>query len=302
VRYFFYIGGNDSADTARIVHQMATRSGQELRVFHIPKTIDNDLRATDHCPGYGSAARFVACAVMGDDRDNASLPGIKIDVIMGRNAGWLTAAAALARSDQDDGPHLIYLPERPLSADRFCADVKEVHERLGRCLVAMSEGVTDENRKVWGEKILTAGETDAHGNVQLSGTGSLGDYFANLVKTRVSAMLGGNQLRVRADTFGYLQRAFAGFSRPTDAREARMVGRKAVQFAMAGHASGSVSIVRKKGARYAVDYARVELADMARQTRPLPDEFIAPSGHDVTAAFLDYARPLAGKLPEIARL
>jgi len=113
VRYFFYIGGNDSADTARIVNELANDAGYELRVVHIPKTIDNDLRTTDHCPGYGSAAKFVACALMGDDRDNAAIPGVKIDVIMGRHAGWLTAASALGRQDESDGPHLIYLPERP---------------------------------------------------------------------------------------------------------------------------------------------------------------------------------------------
>src|SRR5271167_4013248 len=141
VRYFFYIGGNDSADTARIVSELAAQEKYELRVFHIPKTIDNDLRVHDHTPGYGSAAKFVAAAMLGDDFDNRSLPGIKIDVIMGRHAGFLTAAAALARQKPGDGPHLIYVPESPLSEDKFLADVDACYKKNGRCLIAVSEGV-----------------------------------------------------------------------------------------------------------------------------------------------------------------
>src|SRR5688572_16753540 len=127
VRYFFYIGGNDSADTARIVQELAAANKYELRVFHIPKTIDNDLRVHDHTPGFGSAAKFVASAIMGDDFDNASLPGIKVDVIMGRHAGFLTAASVLARKTPDAGPHLIYVPEAPLSEEKFLADVDAVY-------------------------------------------------------------------------------------------------------------------------------------------------------------------------------
>ncbi len=141
VKYFFYIGGNDSADTARIVADMALQTGYPLRVYHVPKTIDNDLRTTDHCPGYGSAARFVALAVLGDDLDNRSLQGVKIDVIMGRDAGWLTAASVLARHEEDDGPHLIYVPEADFSDEKFLGDVESVYRRLGRCVVAVSEGI-----------------------------------------------------------------------------------------------------------------------------------------------------------------
>jgi len=119
VRYFFYIGGNDSAETAHILNEIAVAEGYDVRLFHVPKTIDNDLRVTDHCPGYGSAATFVACAFMGDNQDNRSLPGIKLDVIMGRHAGWLTAASMLARQHEDDGPHLIYVPERVFDTARF---------------------------------------------------------------------------------------------------------------------------------------------------------------------------------------
>ncbi|MCA1809752.1 MAG: diphosphate--fructose-6-phosphate 1-phosphotransferase, partial [Lentisphaerae bacterium] len=144
VRYFFYIGGNDSAETAHIVNEQSLKVGYQLNCLHIPKTIDNDLRENDHTPGFGSAARFVACAVMGDDLDNRALPGVKIDVVMGRHAGFLTAASALARSHPDDGPHLIYLPEKPFSMSGFIRDVKAVYARLGRCMVVVSEGIADE--------------------------------------------------------------------------------------------------------------------------------------------------------------
>jgi len=302
VRYFFYIGGNDSADTARIISDLAGKANYQLRVFHIPKTIDNDLRVTDHCPGYGSAGRFVASAVMGDDRDNCSLPGIKIDIIMGRHAGWLTAASMLARQDSDDGPHLIYVPESPVSENKFVEDVAEVYGRLGRCLVAVSEGIEDEAGTSWGEHITQTTERDSHGNIQLSGSGALGDYLAQLVKDKVGAKLGGKRLRVRADTFGYLQRSFAGYASPVDAKEARKVGQKAVQFAMKGYAGGSVAIRRKAGPKYGVTYFRAKLHDVARETKALPREFISPSGNNIAESFRDYAAPLVGRLPRIGKI
>src|SRR2546423_12292064 len=151
VRYFFYIGGNDSADTARIVNELARQSNYELRTFHIPKTIDNDLRVHDHTPGYGSAAKFVATAIMGDNYDNRSLPGIKVDVIIGRNAGFLTAASVLARQHDNDGPHLIYVPEAPLSEEKFLKDVDRVYSKQGRCLIAASEGISRPGGKTWAE-------------------------------------------------------------------------------------------------------------------------------------------------------
>ena len=170
VRYFFYIGGNDSCDTARIVHDMGKAAKYDLKVFHIPKTIDNDLRVHDHTPGYGSAARFVAMAMQGDDYDNKSLPGVKIDVIMGRHAGFLTAASVLARKYENDGPHLIYVPEAPMSIEQFLGDVDRVYTKLGRCLIAVSEGASTPDGKAWAEKMAENLEKDAHGNVQLSGT------------------------------------------------------------------------------------------------------------------------------------
>ncbi len=297
VRYFFYIGGNDSADTARIVNELANQAGHELRTFHIPKTIDNDLRVTDHCPGFGSAAKFVACALMGDDRDNASLPGVKIDVIMGRNAGWLTAAAALGRQDEADGPHLIYVPERKVSEEALLADIEGVLAKRGRCVVAVSEGIEGEDGEAWAKRVVTNQEKDAHGNLQLSGSGALGDYISNLVKTKLGVA------RVRSDTFGYLQRSFAGFASKIDQVEARLAGRKAVEYANAGNIDGSVAFNRiGQGDSYMVECFLAKLQDVARETKDLPAEYLTANGRDITDAFRQYAMPLTGGLPRIGKL
>jgi 6-phosphofructokinase 1 len=290
VRWFFYIGGNDSAETVHIINEAARRAGDELACFHIPKTIDNDLCENDHTPGFGSAARFVACALMGDDLDNRALGGVKIDVIMGRHAGFLTAAAALARTAPDDGPHLIYLPERPFDPKRFVADVKGVVKRLGRCVVAVSEGIADARGVPIAAKFSK--EKDSHGNVQLSGTGALGDLLAKMIRAK------GGITRVRADTFGYLQRSFPGMASETDAREARAVGVAAVKAALGGSAaSGSIAIRRNPGKTYGVSFVVVPLRKVAKNTRHVPASYINRAGNDVTKAFLDYARPLIGKLP-----
>ena len=294
IRYFFYIGGNDSAETVHIINEEAVKAEYGISCFHIPKTIDNDLRESDHTPGYGSAARFVACAVKGDDLDNRALGGVKIDVIMGRNAGFLTAAAALARTESDDGPHLIYLPERAVSMDRFVKDVKAAMKLYGRCVVAVSEGITDRT----GTPILAAytQETDSHGNVQLSGTGALGDLLAKVLKERAGIK------RVRADTFGYLQRSFPGIASATDAMEARLVGVAAVKAAVEDEiSSGSIAIKRRDTKAYNVDFAVVTLRSVARETRCMPADFINKAGNGVTQAFIDYARPLVGPLPVCTR-
>jgi 6-phosphofructokinase 1 len=292
IRYFFYIGGNDSANTANIINTMASREGYELRLFHVPKTIDNDLAVTDHCPGYGSAARFVACAIMGDDLDNRALPGIKINVMMGRHAGFLTAASVLGRRSEDDGPHLVYVPERGISLEKIITDVETVYRKLGRCVIAKSEGICDTDGVTWAEKIVRESEFDAHGNVQLSGTGALADFLA----ARIKAALGVK--RVRADTFGYLQRSFAGVRSAVDAAEARACGREAVKLAMSS-ASGSVAMRRLgTGKDYAIEMFRAELASVAEKTKSLPDEFLSAEGNGITQAFVEYAMPLTGGLPK----
>ena len=297
VGYFFYIGGNDSADAARIVGEEAEKEGYPLVVYHIPKTIDNDLRSCDHTPGFGSAARFVATAVRGDDLDNRALGGVKIDVIMGRDAGFLTAASALARARPDDGPHLIYLPEVPFALETFAKDVKAALKKFGRCVVAVSEGIRGKDGVPIGAT-LGSGEKDSHGNVQMSGTGALGDYLARELKARAGVK------RVRADTFGYLQRSFPGVQSKTDLDEAMRAGAAAVLAALRaadgedGYPNkGTIGLVRRAGKKYAIDYVALPAADAAKYTRSVPKEFIAKNGHDVTPAFLAYAKPLVGDLP-----
>lgn len=293
IRYLFYIGGNDSADTCRIVNEESNKAEYEMRVIHIPKTIDNDLRVTDHCPGYGSAAKFVAQAFAGANLDNRSLPGVYIAVVMGRHAGFLTAAACLAKKYPDDGPHLIYLPERPLTKEKFLTDVKAAYEKHGRCIVAVSEGVMDPS----GQAIVasfTGGERDSHGNIQLSGTGALGDLLSDWVKKDTDIK------RVRADTFGYLQRSFLGCVSEVDQHEAREVGEKAAQFAIWHAQDGSVAM-RRIG-DYAVEYFLAKLEEVARETKHMADEFINAEGNYVTEAFKSYVRPLVGNLPVMSRI
>jgi 6-phosphofructokinase len=296
IRYFFYVGGNDSSDTVRIVNQRAEEAGYEFRAIHIPKTIDNDLLLNDHCPGFGSAARFVTQAFIGLNLDNRALSGVLIGVVMGRHAGFLTASSSLARKYLDEGPHLIYLPERPFSVDRFIADVDRVYKEHGLCTVAISEGVQDEKGIPMALSLSGAAEHDAHGNVQLSGTGVVGDLLAEQVKSKLKIK------RVRADTFGYLQRSFLGVVSDRDAHEAREVGEIAVQFAMWDNVDGSV-VLRRPILNYSVSYDLVSLESVAAKTRVMPDEFINAEGDGVTAAFDNYCRPLIGSsIPEPHRL
>jgi 6-phosphofructokinase 1 len=294
VRYFFYVGGNDSAETAHIIAEMAKEANYDFCTMHIPKTIDNDLKVTDHCPGFASAARFVALAFMGDDRDNNALPGIKVNVVMGRSAGFLTAAAALARQSETDGPHLIYLPERVFNVESFQQDVRDAVAKYGRCVIAVSEGITDKD----GNPISTSGERDSHGNIQLSGSGALGDTLAALVK----AAFPGEKVRVRADTFGYLQRSFPTIISPIDATEARQVGDFAVNHAAKTGVPGSVSIRRLSSVPYQSECFITPLSSVAREATEMKDEYINAAGNDVTQAWIDYVAPLVGELPKIGRL
>ncbi|MBN2456761.1 MAG: 6-phosphofructokinase [Sedimentisphaerales bacterium] len=296
IRYFFYIGGNDSANTAHIINDMADKADFELRAFHIPKTVDNDLLVTDHCPGYGTAAKFVASALVGDELDNRALPGVKIDVVMGRHAGFLTASSVLGRQRDDDGPHLVYVPERGISIDDFLADVDAVYKKLRRCVVVVSEGICDKDGVTWAEKLMAKREKDAHGNITLSGTGIIADFLASQVKSNLKIK------RVRADTFGYLQRSFPGLQSEVDVREARWCGRHAVQYAMAED-NGSVAIKRvANGSDYKVELFRTELSNVAEKTKSMPTEFINSSGNGITEKFVEYALPLTGGLPKTAYL
>ncbi|MCZ8233782.1 MAG: 6-phosphofructokinase [Inhella sp.] len=295
IEHFFNIGGNDSSDTVRIVAEEARAAGYPLRCIHIPKTIDNDLVLNDHTPGFPSAARFVAQAFAGANLDNAALPGVYVGVVMGRHAGFLTAASALGKKFPDDGPHLIYLPERVFDIERFLLDVKATMERYGRCVVAVSEGIHDASGTPMLVKLAKDLERDAHGNVQLSGTGALADLLCEEIKAKLKIK------RVRGDTFGYLQRSFVGCVSDVDQREAREVGEKAVQFAMWGDRDGSVAI--KRTGFYSADYELLPLEAVAGKTRTMEDEFIAACGTDVTDAFRLYLRPLLGSgMPDAFRL
>lgn len=291
IRYFFYIGGNDSSDTARIVNEEAEAAKYDIRVIHVPKTIDNDLVLNDHTPGFGSAARFVAQAFMGINLDVRALNGVYIGVVMGRHTGFLTASSAIAQKYQADGPHLIYMPERTFHMEHFLRDVKEVYQRYGYCVVAVSEGITDASGVPIAATLNENLDKDAHGNITLSGTGILGDLLANEVKSKLGIS------RVRSDTFGYLQRSFMGCVSDVDQQEAREVGERAVQVAMWNDVDGSMTI-RRTG-DYSVNYQLASFADIAAKTKYMSDEFINANGNHVTDAFKFYVRPLLGSgLPQ----
>jgi 6-phosphofructokinase 1 len=308
IRYFFYIGGDDSAKAAHIIQGMARNSGYDMVIVHVPKTIDNNLMESDHTPGFGSAARFVANAVRGDELDNRSLPGVKVDVIMGRDAGWLTAASMLARVGKGDGPHLIYLPEAPFTPEKFIEDVKRIYAERKRAVVCVSEGIRDPSGKLWAEtagqrlydglkddakNLLGKPRKDVFGHFQLSGTGVLADFLTGLVSNNTDIS------RVRGDTFGYLQRSFPGFASKIDQREARQVGRAAVKWACQGR-GGSVAIKRRPSRTYKSFLDLVDLALVAGLNREVPKEFICPGGDDICPPFRDYCLPLVGGLPETA--
>jgi 6-phosphofructokinase 1 len=293
IRNFFYIGGNDSAETANLVAEGASQIGYEMKAFHIPKTIDNDLKETDHCPGYGSAARFVAHAFQGDDADNRSLKGIKINVLMGRHAGWLTAASTLGKATEEDGPHLVYLPEKVFDIDVFLKEVKEVYDALGRCVIAVSEGIHNAEGEYFLQTYASetgsglAGQKDSHGNIQLSGSGALGDTLTNIVSEHIDGA------RVRADTFGYLQRSFLADVSSVDAEEAERVGQYAVN-ASKELQSGSVILKRQFSESYFCDVDVVDLHKVAKYTKDMPEEFIEQDKPYVTNEFFEYAMPLTG--------
>jgi 6-phosphofructokinase 1 len=293
VRYFFYIGGNDSAETCRIVSEFAEQKRYELRVIHVPKTIDNDILVTDHTPGFGSAAKFVVSAFAGLNLDNFAIPGVFVGVVMGRSAGFLTASSIFARRWPNDGPHLIYVPEAPFSIERFLGDVDRVYRENGRCVAAVCEGIVAEDGVPMLLKLTHDEERDQFGNLQLSGRSTLGDALSDAVKGTLKIK------RVRCDTFGYLQRSFLGVISDVDASEARDVGETAVHFAVQGERNGSVAI-RRTG-DYSVDYFLTPLETVAEKTKALPCTYVK-DGCDVDESYKGYARPLLGPLPQFDRL
>jgi len=295
VRYFFYIGGNDSMDTAHKMHLAAEAKGYELYAFGVPKTVDNDLAYTDHCPGYGSAARFVATAVRDTGYDTEAMGDsspVKFVEVMGRNAGWLTAAAALAKAAPDDPPQLLYVPECGVSLEQVVADVRYWYEKIGYCVVAVSEGMRNEQ----GEEIGTGFgkvELDAFGHARKGGV-------VETLEEVVKAELG---VRVRHDKPGYLQRSCASLASSVDRAEAYLVGQTAVRGALAGVSDRMVTLERQPGPAYAVTTGLAPLAEVANAEHTLPREYINEAGNGVTEAFLEYARPLIGEpLSPYARL
>jgi 6-phosphofructokinase 1 len=295
IRYWFYIGGNDSADTTHQVGRLAAEAGWEMRAIGIPKTVDNDLGYTDHCPGYGSVARFTALATRDAGLDTAAMhtvDTVKIIETMGRNAGWITASAALAREADGDPPHLIYLPERVFDQERFLADVKREVAKGRGCVIAACEGLRDAS----GEALVSfkhAVGTDSFGHKQLGG---IGDYLVDLIAQHLG-------IKARFDKAGTIQRAFGLAQSSVDVAEAKMVGAAAVRYACEGVTDKMVTIVRTSNSPYRCETGLADLQAVANAERPMPDDFINSDGNDVTPAYLDYARPLiGGPLPPYARL
>jgi 6-phosphofructokinase 1 len=286
IRYLFYIGGNDSADTSWKLHQLTHYAGYELHVVAVPKTVDNDLFGTDHCPGYPSAARFVATAMRDTGRDTEAMgPArpVKVMEIMGRNAGWLTASGALAREEEGDAPHLVYVPERPVSVEQLLEDVQRCYDEREHAVIAMSEGAQEAPGKTLGEEYAPA-EVDAFGHRM---KGGVSEFVASVVKARLG-------LRVRIDKPNYLQRCFMVCASPVDLEEAYRIGRQAVKEALAGHAQGMVTLVRDSGPEYHCSVGFANLEDIANREKKLPADFMNEAGNWPTEAFVDYARPLIG--------
>jgi 6-phosphofructokinase len=289
---FVYIGGNDSADTAL---QVADAAHDEIHVVGVPKTIDNDLAGTDHCPGYGSAARFLAQVTRETAFDTQAMRAtdpIRLIEVMGRHAGWLPGAAWLARQHEGDAPHLVYVPERPRPLEAIVADVRRVYQTFGWCVIVLCEnqpspdgavlGATDQPRWV-----------DAFGHAYY-------DSPAQWLSQQLQQALG---VRVRFDKPGTIQRMATAYASSTDREEAELVGREAVRLACAGQSRVMVSLVREPGSKYRVSPGTAPLDVVANQQRRLPDQFVNDAGNGLTQAFVDYATPLIGEpLPDFVKL
>jgi 6-phosphofructokinase 1 len=295
VRYFLCAGGNDSMDTAHKVAQLAGSKNYELRVIGVPKTVDNDLMITDHCPGYGSVARFNAIATRDSGLDTEAIytsDTIKIIETMGRDTGWITASTALGKDGEESAPHLIYLPERPFIAETFLEDVKNVYDRLGKAVICVCEGLKNEK----GEFLKASSkeiDTDKFGHAQLGG---VGDYLVNLISTQL-------KIKARFDKPGTIQRVSMVCASQVDLDEAYRVGQLAIAKAVEGETDKMVTIIRKREDPYESENGLVELEEVALRTKRLPEAFINKQSNYVTDAFLKYARPLiGGALPSYAHL
>ena len=294
VRYFLYIGGNDSADTSHRIAGAAAAMGHDMRVVGIPKTIDNDLPITDHCPGYGSIARFVAQSTIDAGRDTEAMKRydpVKIIETMGRNAGWVAAASALGKRSDLDAPHLIYLPEVPFNVAHFLEDVKAVHAEIGYVVVVMSETVRDETGRVVGNEKPYFVDPFGHGYYD-----SPAAYLCRVISRELG-------LRARFDKPGTIQRMSMELSSATDLEEAYTAGQMAVSYALEGHTDQMVVLVREPGTEYRCTTDSAPLTAIANTEKLFPAEFLNPERNFVTPAFVEYATPLiGGPLLQYARL
>jgi len=284
VRYFFYNGGNDSMDTCNKISKYMMKVGYECRIMGIPKTIDNDLYGTDHCPGYGSAAKYIAtsCMEIFHDARVYDTGQITILEIMGRHAGWLCAASALA-VHMGAGPDLIYLPELPFDLDRFIEDVTNVYRKNGKCIVAVSEGIQDKDGKFiseYGSNL--ASSKDSFGHAQLGG---LAATLASIVKEKTGA-------KVRGIEFSLLQRCAAHVASATDIEEAVMAGRVAVEQAIAGVTDKMVAFERVSQDPYKCEPKLIGLTEVANVEKKVPREWINEEGNGILLPFIEYALPL----------
>lgn len=301
IRYFFYNGGNDSMDTCNKVSKYMQKSGWDINVIGVPKTIDNDLFGTDHCPGYGSAAKYVATSIMELKLDSTvyNTGMFCILEVMGRNAGWLTAAAQLA-SYAGLGADLIYLPETPFDIDEFLASVKKVLDaNNNKCMVVVSEGIRTADGKYVGE--FTASKTDLFGHAQLGGVGAM---LAQMVKEKFG-------VKTRAIEFSLLQRCAAHLASKVDVEEAFACGSEAVKAAINGETDKMVCLVREEGDEYVCKPQLMDVALAANTEKKIPASWILPAGQGLTEDFVKYAlpliqgdckAPLENGLPRFARL
>lgn len=287
IRYFFIAGGNDSMDTANKVFKLAKEKNYELYVMGIPKTVDNDLTITDHCPGYGSVSRWLAISVRDSGLDTVAIytsDTIKIVETMGRNAGWITASTSLAREKEEDAPHLIYLPEIPFNKDKFLSDVEKIYRKLGYALITCCEGLKDEKGEY-----LTASkrdiDTDKFGHKQLGGVG----------ETLVSMVAEGLKIKARCDKPGTIQRSSALCASKVDVEEAYIVGQTAVKLATEGKSGFMVTLERETGKTYKCKTNTTSLDEVANKEKKVPRDFINEEGNWVTQKFIDYAKPLIGE-------
>ena len=284
IRFFFYAGGNDSQDTADKISKLAQQQGYGLRVIGIPKTIENDLPATDHCPGYGSALKYIGTTVKelaldADAMGQGDL--VTIVEVMGRNTGWLAAGASLAkrRDHPNDPPHLVYLPEVPFTNEKFLDDVRRVLKREKHCVVVAGEGLVDKDGNYVS---VETSATDTAGHAQLGG---VGEFMKDLVESQVGA-------KARVARLGVSQRAAAHLASKTDADEAFLVGQAAVKAAVNGETDKLVTLVRGDGDNYTCETGLSALADVVGNLKKLPKEWVNEDGVSLNFQFFRYATPL----------